>query len=82
MQEGKFSEAVAQMCSVKKMFLEISQNSLEKPCARVSFLIKLQASAPHFIQNETLAQVFFGIFCEVSTNTFFYITLPLATSEL
>ena len=45
-QEGKFSEAVAQMCSVKKMFLEISQNSLEKPCARVSFLINLQASVP------------------------------------
>ena len=27
----------------KKVFLEISQNSLEKICARVSFLIKLQA---------------------------------------
>ena len=26
------------------MFLEISQNSQENPCARVSFLIKLQAS--------------------------------------
>ena len=28
-------EAVAQMCSVKKMFLEISQNSQENTCARV-----------------------------------------------
>ena len=28
----------------KKAFLEISQNSLENICARVSFLIKLQAS--------------------------------------
>ena len=27
----------------KKMFLEISQNSQENTCARVSFLIKLQA---------------------------------------
>ena len=29
--------------SEKKMFLEISQNSQENTCARVSFLIKLQA---------------------------------------
>ena len=36
-------EAVVQRCSVKKMFLEISQNSEENTCARVSFLIKLQA---------------------------------------
>ena len=33
-------EAVAKRCSVKKVFLEISQNSQEKTCARVSFLIK------------------------------------------
>ena len=31
------------MCSVKKVFLEISQNSQENTCGRVSFLIKLQA---------------------------------------
>ena len=37
-------EAVAQMCSIKKVFLEISQNSQENTCARVSLLIKLQAS--------------------------------------
>ena len=30
-------EAVAQRCSVKKMFLEISQNLQENICARVSF---------------------------------------------
>ena len=35
--------AVAQTCSVKKVFLEISQNSQENTCAEVSFLIKLQA---------------------------------------
>ena len=35
-------EAVAQRCSVKKVFLEISQNSQENTCARVSFLINLQ----------------------------------------
>ena len=37
-------EAVVQRCSVKKVFLEISQNSQENTCARASFLIKLQAS--------------------------------------
>ena len=30
-------------CSVKKLFLEISRNSQENNCARVSFLTKLQA---------------------------------------
>ena len=35
-------EAVAQRCSVKEVFLEISQNSQENNCTRVSFLIKLQ----------------------------------------
>ena len=36
-------EAVDQMCSVKKEFLEISQNSQENTCTRISFLVKLQA---------------------------------------
>ena len=39
-----YLEAVAQTCSVKKVFLEISENSQENTCARVSILIKLQAS--------------------------------------
>ena len=34
------TETVARMCSVKKVFLEISQNSQENTYARVSFLIK------------------------------------------
>ena len=38
------TEAVDQACSVKKVFLEISQNSQENTCARVCFLIKLQAA--------------------------------------
>ena len=37
------TEAVVQRCSVKKVFLEILQNSQENTCARVSFLIMLQA---------------------------------------
>ena len=37
------TEAVVQRCSLKKVFLEILQNSQENTCTRVSFLIKLQA---------------------------------------
>ena len=36
------TEAVVRGCSLKKLFLEISQNSQEDTCARVSFLINLQ----------------------------------------
>ena len=44
-------EAVVQSCSAKKLFLEISQNSQENTCARVSFLIKLQALGRCFPDN-------------------------------
>ena len=37
------TEAVTKRYSVKKVFLEILHNSQENTCARVSFLIKLQA---------------------------------------
>ena len=40
----KLAEAVAQRRSVKKVFLEILQNSQENNCARVSFLTKMQGS--------------------------------------
>ena len=40
----KTTEAVFWRCSVEKVFIEVSQNSQENTCARVSFLIKLQAS--------------------------------------
>ena len=39
------TEAVVRTWSVKKVFLEISQNSQENTCARVSFLITLQAQS-------------------------------------
>ena len=69
------SEAVVRRCSVKKVFLEISQNSQENACFRDSFLIKLQAN---FIKKESLAQVFSCKFCKISQNTFFYRTPPVA----
>ena len=37
------TEVVIQRCSVKKGVLRNFQNSQENACARVSFLIKLQA---------------------------------------
>ena len=46
------------------MFLEISQNSQENTCARDSFII-------NFIKKESLGQVFFCEFCEISKSTFF-----------
>ena len=39
----QWTKAAVRRCSVEKVFLEISQNSHENTCARVSFLIKLQA---------------------------------------
>ena len=66
-----FLEAVAQRCSVKKVFLEISQNSQENTCARVSFLIKLRALACNFIKKETLGQVFCCEFCGIFKSTYF-----------
>ena len=38
-----YLEGVVQSCFVKKVFLEISQNSQKNTCARVFFKIKLQA---------------------------------------
>ena len=55
----------------KKVFLKVSQNSQENTCARVSFLIKLQAWPCNFVKNGTLAQVFSCELCEISKKNFF-----------
>ena len=52
------TEAAARRCSVKKVFLQISQNSQRNTCARASFLIKLLVSDLQLIKKETLAQLF------------------------
>ena len=57
-------------CSVRQGVLEISQNSQENTCARVFFLITLQAQACKFIKIETLAQVFFCEFAEFLRTSF------------
>ena len=82
------TEAVVQKCSVGKVLLEIYR---KKTCARISFLIKLQvwacnfikkeALACNFVKKETLAQVFSSEFYEISKNTFFCRTAPVAASE-
>ena len=59
-----FSEAIAQRYSVKKVLLNISQNSQENPWVKVSFLIKLQAEACNFIKKEAKVQEFSCKFCE------------------
>ena len=72
-------EAVSRSCSVKEVFSEISQNSKENICVRVTFLIKQQAC--NFIKKETLSRVFFGEFCKISKNTFSY-RIPLVTASV
>ena len=53
---------------MKKVFLEILQNSQENTCARVSFFNKV---ADLFIKKEALAEVFSCEFCEIFKNIFF-----------
>ena len=64
------TEAATEGVLLENAFLEISQNSQENTCARVS-LIKLQAEAFNFIKKETQTQVFSCKFCEISKNIFF-----------
>ena len=53
----------------EKAFSEISKNSMENTCARVSFLIKLQAKALKLIEKDIPTKVFFCEFWEISKNT-------------
>ena len=65
------SEAVAKRCSVKKVFLEISQNSLRNTCARVSFLQALDWKACNFIKKrDPNTQVFSSEICEIFSKTY------------
>ena len=62
------TEAVSQRCSIKKVFLEISQNCRPQVC--------------NIIKEETLAQVFSCEFGEISKNTLFYRTPLVAASMI
>ena len=67
------SEAFSQRCSVKKMFLETSQNSQENTCS---------SGLQLYFKKKTLAQVFSCEFCEVSKNTYSYRTPLVAASVM
>ena len=79
------AEAVVsvQRCSVKKVSVEISQNSQENTCSVPESLFwqSCRPKACNFIKKETPAQVFSCEFCEISKNTFSYRTPPVAASE-
>ena len=57
-------EAFAWICSVKKVFLKVSQNAEEDICTSSS-------QSYNFIKKETPAQVFFGKFCKIFENNHF-----------
>ena len=78
------------------VFLEVSQNSQENTCVKRLFFNKVAGLAfknlkgydlfkgwvCNFIKKKSLAQVFCCEFCEISKNTFFYRTSPVAASAL
>ena len=74
-------EAVIRRCSVKKVFLKISQNSQENTSTRVFFFNKVRPQVCNFIKKETLALVFSCEFCEIFKNTYLYRTCLVAASE-
>ena len=69
------------MCSAKKVFLEISWNPGKHLCQSL-FLNKVEdLSRATLLKKETLAQVFYCEFCEISTSPFSYKTPPVVASE-
>ena len=81
----RMTEAVAQRCSVKKVFLQISQNPQENTHARVSFARKMQAEACNFIKKDTLAQMFSCKFLTLNTlnfNALIYRIPPVTASGM
>ena len=64
-----FSEAATRGFLCKKVFLEVSQNSQETICTRVSFFNKVAGLRPLF-KKETLVKEFSCEFWEIFKNTF------------
>ena len=63
----QYPKSVVRRCTIKKVFLEISQNSQENTCARVCVSIKLQVWVWNLFKKETLALVFSCEFCGPAT---------------
>ena len=74
-----YSEAVAQRCSVKKVFLGISQNSQENTSARVSFLIKNISGWLLIERIRKKVQNDFRIFAESEWTTFSFVHIFLSS---
>ena len=73
------TEAFSRRCSVKKLFLKISQNFAGKHLCQSLSLNKVTCN---FTKKESLAQVFFCQFCEVFKNRFFYRSLQVVASVI
>ena len=73
------AEAVVQRCSVNKKFLKILQNSQEKTCARVSFLIK--SGRQLYEKWDSGIGVFLWILRDFKNNTFLADQLWTTTFE-
>ena len=78
-------EAVVQRCSVKKMFLEVSQNLQENTCARVSTLLKKKTwhrcfpvNFAKFLRTSFLQNTSGGCFCCYFLFTYFMYSLLFA----
>ena len=78
--QNKLLSSLGKRCCVKKVLLEILQNSYENTYVRVCFSIKFQAC--NFIKKQTLTQVFSCEFCEISNNIFPYRTPLVAASDI
>ena len=68
------------MSSIKKVFLEISQNSQENTCARDSFLIKLKGPAT-FLKKNLWQRSFPAIFAKFLRTPFFTEHLRMTGSK-
>ena len=65
-------KTVVRRCTVKKVFLKISQNSQENTCAWIFFFNRLKTlTACNFIKKETLAQMLSCESCEIFKKTYF-----------
>ena len=76
-----YTESVARRYSVKNAFLKISQNSMENACARVPFLIQLQAEPATSLKKRLWHRCFPVSFANFFRTTFLYRTLPVAASD-
>ena len=75
-------EAVVQRCSIKKVSLEISQNSQENTCCQSLFFNKVADLTPStLLQKRLWHRCFPANFYEISKNTFLHRIPLMAASD-